>query len=131
MIINNIGIILFLSLSEKGRKHDKRIAERLVACKKIVMIGDLGFYGYQNDKITIKTPIKKTKGKELTTEQKEFNRKHNSSRVKIENVFAQLKVFRIIKDRIRSYSDEFKHLVMIIATQIYNFKIFSPSISNS
>ena len=42
--------------------------------------------------------------------------------IKIENVFAHLKVMRILKDTIRNYKKGFKDLVIQTAAALYNFR---------
>ncbi len=62
-------------------------------------------------------------GRLLTEEQKRENQKYNALQVKIEHIFADLKIIRIIKDRIRNYKFGFKHFVILIAAQLHNFKL--------
>ncbi len=53
-------------------------------------------------------------GRLLTEEQKRENQKYNALQVKIEHIFADLKIIRIIKHRIRNYKFGFKHFVIFL-----------------
>ncbi len=96
--------------------------------KNITFYVDLAFVSWNpSDGITVILPHKKPKNtktekRDLSQEQKDFNRKHGGIRVKIENLFAHLKVMRILKDTIRNYKDGFKDLVKQTAAALYNFR---------
>ncbi len=49
----------------------------------------------------INTPHKQPRKRELTTEQKEENRRFSSSRVFVEHVIGKLKIFRVIGEKFR------------------------------
>ena len=68
-------------------------------------------------------PVKKPKGKELTDEQKQENKKKASQRVVVEHAIGQVKVWRIVKDKIRSYRHKLRDEVMLIACGLHNFKV--------
>jgi hypothetical protein len=59
--------------------------------------GDLGYKGEES----IETPIKKTKKKNLTEEQKEHNRKFSAKRVLVEHKVRSVKIFRVFQERFR------------------------------
>jgi len=122
VITDSKNLIVYISNTVSGRIHDKKLADSLDSKKNLLLNGDLGFWGFKHDKIKIKMPHKKPKGKELTEEQKAENKQHSSSRVKIEHVFAHLKTIRILKDKLRNYKLNFNHLIMEIGAKLYNFK---------
>ena len=64
---------------------------------------DIGFVGYEakGGAIQVIIPTKKSKGKELTKQQKEENKKISQIRVKVEHVMSGIKRLRIVKDKIR------------------------------
>ena len=68
-------------------------------------------------------PQKKPKGKELTAEQKKANREISRTRVKVEHAIGKFKVFRIVKDQIRAYKDNFQDNAIFLACGLSNFKI--------
>jgi hypothetical protein len=105
-----IGTLIFLSPTVFGRIHDKTLMETFeITQKNITFYADLAFISWNpGEQIKVITPHKKPKNtkkekKELTQEQQDFNKKLGSIRVKIENLFAHLKVMRILKDTIRNY----------------------------
>ena len=48
------------------------------------------------------TPIKRKPGKDLTPNQREYNRAHSRIRIRVENAIRRIKTFRIMKDRYRN-----------------------------
>lgn len=123
LIISMLGLVLFCSRTEAGRIHDKTLAHQIQTDKTVKVVCDLGFYGWNNANITVLLPHKKPKGKALDETQKAENRIFNAQRVKIEQVIGKIKVLRILKDTIRNYKKDFKHLVMKTGVQLYNFKL--------
>ena len=102
------GALLFLSPTFCGKIHDKRIVETYEITKKnIAIYADLGFIGWTMEGAEIVLPHKKPKNtktekKQLSQTQIDYNKAHAKIRVKIENLFAHLKVMRIIKSDRRS-----------------------------
>ena len=80
--------------------------------------------GYQGIKELHKNSIilqKKSKGKELTKEQKSSNRLISSQRIIIENVNRFIKIFRIISTKYRNKGKKFA-LRMNLISGIYNLE---------
>lgn len=128
-ICTALGVLIFLSPTVFGRIHDKTLMNTYeITQKNLTFYVDLAFVSWNpSDGITVILPHKKPKNtktekRELSQEQKDFNRKHASIRVKIENLFAHLKVMRILKDTIRNYKEGFKDLVIQTAASLYNFR---------
>ena len=117
--------ILFLSDTYEGSVHDKKIAhEADIAFEQaITLLQDTGFQGFQPKNATIIQPVKKPRGKELTQEQKQENKKKASERVIVEHAINQVKVWRIVKDKIRSFRQQLRDEVIFIACGLSNFKI--------
>src|SRR5690554_1656636 len=69
--------ILWLSRTREGHVHDKKImdAQPLRLPTGITLWQDTGFQGHTPENVTVKMPAKKPKGKELTDDQREENRK--------------------------------------------------------
>jgi len=61
------------------------------------VLADLGYVGIDKICPNSKIPIKKTKKKPLTKEDKKENRKLSSKRIIIEQINAKIKVFKITK----------------------------------
>jgi len=104
-------------ICRKGHVHDFRILKesKVKIHPDIKKIGDSGFQGmdklYQNSH----TPIKKTKNKPLTKEDKQYNRALSQQRVRIENVNRRCKIFRITKETYRGKHKNYRKTWNIIA----------------
>jgi len=123
-----LGTLLFLSPTFCGKIHDKKLVETYeITPKHISIYADLGFIGWKMEDIEIVLPHKKhqntkTEKRKLTQTQIDYNKAHAKTRVKIENLFAHLKVMRILKDTMRNYKQGFKDLVIQTAAALYNFR---------
>jgi hypothetical protein len=117
--------IVWLSKTFDGHIHDKRIADEqpLQLPAGITLWQDTGFLGHRPENVTLKMPMKKPKGKELTTEQKQKNKAIASFRILIEHAIGGVKKCRILKERFRCHKFGFDDLVMLIACGLHNFKI--------
>lgn len=117
--------VLFLSQTYEGSVHDKKIADEAEIGfeKTVALLQDSGFQGYKPEKAVVVMPVKKPKGKELTPEQKQENKAKASQRVLIEHTIAGVKIWRTVKDKIRSYRHKVRDQVMLIACALHNFKI--------
>ena len=119
--------ILFLSETEEGKMHDKKIIDEseIELPKESLLFMDTGFVDYQakGDDIQVIMPTKKPKGKELTNHQKEENKKISQLIVKVEHVMSGIKRLRIIKDKIRLKGYKTRYLIMEIAFAIHNFRL--------
>lgn len=134
--------------SGKKKRHTIKTEIRITADKRIVHVSkckpgavhDFAIYkseppvpdgttayadsGYQGlDKLHTDTeiPYKASKNKPLDDEEKEYNRGLSSFRVRIENVFAQMKVFRILSERYRNKRKR-HHIKVNIIAGIVNMK---------
>lgn len=100
--------ILFISEAYHGSCHDYTMLKNEFDPSKgkwfddFDLLVDLGFLGIQKDYCPrIKIPIKKSKKKKLTEEQKKYNKAVSQIRVKVEHSIGGLKRFRILTDRLR------------------------------
>lgn len=107
--------ILFVGEPELGKKADITLFKNV--CKNSVLNFnnlsiwvDLGFSGIDkllkniSNSHTIYKPIKKNKNKDLTAQEKKYNRFISSNRVVIEHVFSDIKRYFILKNRQRILS---------------------------
>jgi len=83
----------------------------------------LGFIGLNPDNTDVRRPIRKPRKRELDAKEKAFNRQISSKRVKVEHVIGQCKIFRIVKDEVRAFKDDFRDTCMLLACGLNNFKI--------
>ena len=82
---------------------------------------DSGYQGLQKKHKNARTPIKKRKKKPLTYWQKKYNHIISKRRIKVENVIAELKNFRILSHRYRNKRKGY-NLKFNIVAGIVNFK---------
>jgi len=97
IIIDKNGKIRAVTQSVPGKKHDKKLFDE----SKIInsnLIGDLGYYG--SDRISL--PIKKPKRKELSKQEKMFNKQLSKQRITVEHSFGKMKIFQILSQRFRN-----------------------------
>lgn len=108
-----------------GSVHDKKIADeqQVRFPAGITLWQDTGFLGHNPENVTVKMPTKKPKGKELTKEQKEENRKISSFRILVEHAIGGAKRCRIVKEHFRCTKFGFDDTVMLIACGLHNFRI--------
>ena len=99
------GRVLFLSSTYAGSVHDKAIIDQegWLFPDGIVVHQDAGFQGHAPQGVVVQMPQKKPGTKDLTDEQKLSNKKKASVRVTIEHIIGRVKIYRILKDRIRMY----------------------------
>ena len=64
----------------------------------------------------------KTGNRELTQDQKDFNKEYSKKRVKVENVLACIKILRIVKAKNRNYRFKFREHLMKTVSGLYNFR---------
>ena len=87
----------------KGKTHDFKLFKnsQTIFHKLLKVIADKGYQGITKLHDLSQTPIKKSKKKKLTKEQKNFNRKLNQLRIAVEHVNRRLKIFKILSYRKR------------------------------
>jgi hypothetical protein len=99
VIISACCLILFVSRTFSGKTHDKTIADSAYSIPPgYTLLQDTGYQGYRPEGVKIIQPKKKSKGKDLTEEEKEENRKISSFRVRVEHAVGSVKRYRIVKD---------------------------------
>jgi hypothetical protein len=133
LLITTVGLIVWLGGTHVGRVHDKPMVENLNFSTPITLLADLGFLGWHPKNVNLILPYKKprntkTEKRELTQQQKDFNRELSKTRVKVENVLAHVKILRIVKDKNRNYRFGFRENLMLTACSIYNFRLKNPKI---
>lgn len=72
--------------------------------------GDLAYQG--EDVIT--TPIKKPKNRELSTEQKELNKKFSAKRIFVEHRIRSVKIFRVVQERFRLNPKKYQQVILTV-----------------
>lgn len=89
-------------IGEKGPRSDSKLFEQTQQelPEDLSFIGDRAYVGRRNTT----TPHKKPPKRELTQEQKEFNRQVSQKRVFVEHVIRVIKIFRVAKEEFRMRS---------------------------
>ena len=124
VIIDACCAILFVSASVCGKTHDKKIADTMYDFPyPCILYQDTGYQGYRPDRATVMQPIKKPKGKELTEEQKEYNRRISSHRVRVEHAIGSVKYMRTVKDECRLRKNNFVERIFRSSAALHNFRI--------
>lgn len=100
IIVDEKGKIRSVTKSVPGKKHDKKLFDetRPILPPKSNLTGDLGYYGANG----ITLPNKKPKGKELTTEEKQYNKELSKRRITVEHSFGKMKIYQILSQRFRN-----------------------------
>lgn len=95
------GCMLFVGATVSGHTHDKKIADTQYSFPdEYVVYQDTGYVGYRPGENTV-MPFKKPKGKELTDEQKAYNRKVSSTRVRVEHHIGSAKILKVLREECR------------------------------
>ena len=117
--------ILYLSQTYEGTVADKRVAdeEDLEFGKTLELLQDLGFQGYKPKGVVVIQPMKKPRGGQLTDEQKQANRAKSRERVVVEHAIGSVKIWRMVKEVIRSWSHRLRDQVMYLACGLHNFRL--------
>lgn len=125
IIDSNTKRVKFLSGTHEGKKHDKKICdeEEYKFPKKSTLYQDTGFQGYEPENVTTLQPMKKPKGRELSEEEKQRNKKISSVRIRVEHVIGSIKICRIVKDIFRNYKENYSDLAMQIACGLHNYRL--------
>jgi hypothetical protein len=100
LVVTGKGKILSVSRSSPGSKHDKKLHDetKLIHDKSAKPISDLGYLGA----VGVTMPIKKSKLKKLTFEDKKFNKELSKHRIIVEHTIGKMKVFQILSQRYRN-----------------------------
>ncbi len=120
--------VLYLSPTESGRLHDKKLADEypLHLLVGSVLRQDLGFVGHHPAGVVVEMPHKKPPKGELTFSQKLYNQMLSPLRVVIEHAHSGIKRLRIVQDKVRVRGDWFRDTVMVVACGLHNLRVVSP-----
>lgn len=117
--------VIILTKARPGTVHDKRQLDEEELVDKIpdevVVEGDLGFQGLQNEFINVHLPHKKPRGKQLSEQQKQENREFSQQRVKCEHAHAGIKRYNSVTAIYRNRVSDFDDRLMLNATALWNF----------
>jgi hypothetical protein len=138
IIIDNKGKIKQISKTYKGTNHDFKIfkdpdnLKNLATIpKEVELLADSGYQGIDRYIPNTKIPIKKHKLRDennnltgktgLTPKEKEHNHNISTKRIKVENKFREIKVFKILSEPYRNHTKKHNMRFNIIAGLV-NYK---------
>ena len=125
LLINATLMILFLSHTDAGSTHDKRIAEATPSPLPVGsrLLQDLGFLACTLDQVEVIMPTRKPRGRARTRAQKTTNRRIARRRVRIEHVNSRVKRCRIVHDTNRLRKAGVRDRVMDLCCALHNFRV--------
>ena len=111
----------------EGKKHDFKLFEqsKIQLTENIKCEADSGYQGISELHTNSEIPKKSSKKNPLTKEEKKKNHKLSSSRVLVENIIRELKIFRIIAEKYRNRRRRFGlrfNLIAAFYNQNLNYK---------
>jgi len=119
--------IHYMSHTKSGRRHDKRIADKENIFggipPHVTVWTDTGFLGAQHQHQNIMMPMKATKHRPLTWEQKEHNRIISGLRVVSEHAIAGFKRFKAATDIYRNKLTNFDDRMTEVSIGLWNFHL--------
>lgn len=119
VVVTKNGRIKSVSKSVAGNIHDKKLYDstKLISDPSVKRRGDLGYLG-----TACAIPKKKQKGKDLSEQEKLYNRQFSRERIVVEHVIAHLKKFKILdtkfRNKIPTYNLIFKNIAGIRNLQL-------------
>jgi hypothetical protein len=124
VIITASSLILFVSQTVCGKMHDKKIADTMYAFPyPCTLYQDTGYQGYRPDGVNIVQPVRKSRGKELSDEDKRMNREISRVRVRIEHAIGGIKFMRIVKEDCRLRANSFVERIFATYAVLHNLRI--------
>ena len=79
--------------------------------------------GITSEVAKIMIPYKRSKKRELTEDQKDYNKWVSTIRVKVDHILASVKIFRKVKEKFRGRLYYREDNVMLVACALHNLKL--------
>jgi len=118
--------ILYLSPTKSGRRHDKRLGDKMGLSNLPFEVSawvDTGFQGLQKNHPNTQIPRKRSRDKPLSEEDKENNRLISSFRVTVEHAIAGMKRLRSTTDVYRNKRANFDDTLNLLSAGIWNYHL--------
>lgn len=118
--------VLVLSKTKSGRRHDKKLADKMELSNLppgVTAWVDTGFQGIQKYHKNTLIPKKKTRDKPLTERDKENNKIISSFRMAAEHAISGIKRMRSTVDVYRNRLPNFDDKLMFLSTGIWNYHL--------
>ncbi len=126
--------VLFLSPTKSGRRHDKRLLDKIGVeniPSEVTAWIDTGFMGLQKTHPNVQMPARGTKKKPLTQGERENNRLISHFRVKVEHAIGGIKRLRAVTDVYRNHKPNFDDKLMLLSTGIWNYHLQTAPVLTS
>jgi hypothetical protein len=121
--------ILFVSPTKSGRRHDKRLLDKMMLVERIPQHigfwGDSAFQGIQRIHPNSCVPKRGTKKRPLTESERANNHVISSFRMVIENTIGGIKRYRALIDRLRNKIGRFDDDAIEICAGLWNYHLRS------
>jgi len=129
IMVNKKGLILHKTKHRKGKQHDYDMFKKTgpPPLPPEVELGvDLGYFGIKKDypELNVNIPVKKPKGKELSSKEKRYNKKQRKARVVVEHTISRMKKYRIMGEEFRNRLVRYDRMTSIVCGLV-NFTILS------
>jgi hypothetical protein len=120
LIVCLVTLCILSVCCRKGKVHDFRILkeDRPAIHSETKKLGDLGYIGIDKLYKNTQTPVKKSKKKPLTEDDKSYNRKLAKVRIGVEHVNRRCKIFKIVKDKYRGKHKNYSKVWNVIAALV-------------
>jgi len=119
--------ILLVSPTKPGRRHDKRLGDRILLMehipKDVTIWGDSGFQGIHAIHPNSFVAKRARKNRPLTAEEKENNRVIASLRVCAEHAIGGMKRFRACSDTLRNKLGWFDDRIAVVTAALWNYHL--------
>lgn len=119
--------VLLVSPTRSARRHDKRMADRDILFERIPkdveVFVDTGFIGVKQKHSNTFIPQKRTKGKPLTDEQKQWNKLVSSIRVPIEHAIGGMKRYSTVTQTFRNKKLQLADTFILLSAGLWNYHL--------
>lgn len=127
LMTNEKRRILLLSPAKSGRRHDKRLADKLdlprVIPPEVAVWTDTGFQGMQKDHPNMVMPEKAAKHRPLTYAQKQNNRIISGIRILVEHAIGGMKRMKAASDIYRNRIPQTDDRMNLLSAGLWNFHL--------
>ncbi len=124
MVVNGRTRQVICTAHGRGPVHDFALYKqsKLDLHESLEVLADSGYQGLSKVHGKSRTPKKRSKKIQLTTDERRANRELSRRRIVVENVIRSLKIFRILLERYRNRRKRFSLRFNLIAG-LYNFEL--------
>jgi len=105
-----------------GTEHDFTMLKNSILeelGENVKILGDSGYQGIKKIHENSEHPVKKPRNRDLTAEEKQYNKELSQRRIYIEHVNRRIKIFRICKEVYRNKGNRLELRVNLVAA-LYN-----------